>query len=275
MRPPGVATISASWGIYHQAIVGLNDERDVGNVFTAWLPASGSAELPESMHAIVGWTGAFARGTRLAVESYYKTYSGLQVPIFSAFPQFTTELQQADGVAYGADVRLEFADRPFVSESLVGGRLSYALGKVEYETIDGIVYAPGHDRRHYVQGVLQAGKGEVSVSIQAQYGTGLPFTPSGGFDEWHLFTPDVDVSTQAGRDRVLYAERNSARQPTYARLDAWVERRIENGRYVGTLRAGAMNILNRANLFYFDLFTFRRVDQLPLLPSVGMKLELR
>ena len=50
---------------------------------------------------------------------------------------------------------------------------------------------------------------------------------------------------------------------------------VEQGRYVGTLRAGALNIFNRKNLFYFDLFTLQRVDQLPFIPSVGMKVELR
>ena len=50
---------------------------------------------------------------------------------------------------------------------------------------------------------------------------------------------------------------------------------IERGRYIGTLRAGVLNLINRNNLFYYDLFTFSRVDQLPLIPSVGFKMELR
>jgi carboxypeptidase family protein/TonB-dependent receptor-like protein len=267
--------ISAAWGLYHQALVGLSDERDIGNVFTAWIPASAEQDLPQSMHAIMGWSGRFGGGVRMAVEGYYKSYSSLQVPIFSAFPRFTTRLQQADGTAYGADFRLEFAEREFVEDTRIQGRVSYSLGKVEYETESGEVFPPGHDRRHLVQGLMSVNKGEVTLSVQAQYGTGLPFTPSGGFDQWYLFTPDVDVTRDAGQDRVLYAEPNSARQPTYARLDIFIERRIERGRYVGTLRAGAINVFNRQNLFYFDLFTFRRVDQLPLVPSVGMKLELR
>jgi hypothetical protein len=201
-------SVSASWGLFHQAIVGLNDERDIGNVFTAWTPVKAGSDLPGAMHAILGWSGSFP-GFRLAIEGYYKDYSSLQVPIFSPFPRFTTRLESADGLAYG------------------------------------------------------------------QYGSGLPFTPSAGFDEWYLFTPDVDVTSEAGIDRILYAERNSARQPTYARVDVFIQRKIERGRYVGTLRAGAINVFNRDNLFYFDLFTFKRVDQLPVVPSVGMKLELR
>ncbi|MFT5144250.1 MAG: hypothetical protein ACI84D_002883, partial [Thalassolituus oleivorans] len=267
--------LSASWGLYHQAIVGLNDERDIGNVFTAWTPVEDGAELPEAMHAILGWSGSLPQGLRLAIEGYYKSYKSLQVPIFSPFPRFTTRLENADGTAMGADIRLEISPRVFVKETLISGSVSYSLGKVEYETAGGQTYTPAHDRRHYAQGVLAVSKGEVSLTVQGQYGSGLPFTPSAGFDEWYLFTPDVDVGTDAGIDRILYAERNSARQPTYARVDVFIQRRIEKGRYVATLRAGAINVLNRDNLFYFDLFTFRRVDQLPVVPSVGIKLELR
>lgn len=271
--------ISASWGIYHQAIVSLSDERDIGNVFTAWTPVARGASLPESMHAILGWSGNapshIPGSVKLAVEGYYKSYSHLQVPIFSAFPRFTTALQEADGTAYGADIRAEFSGVEFIQESTLQGRVSYSLGWVDYATAAGVEYPPAHDRRHYVQALLSAAKGPVSLTVQAQYGSGLPFTPSAGFDKWYLFTPDVDVASDPGVDRILYAEPNSARQPTYARLDIFLQRRIEKGRYVGTLRAGATNVLNRDNLFYFDLYTFRRVNQLPLVPSVGLKLELR
>ena len=34
-------------------------------------------------------------------------------------------------------------------------------------------------------------------------------------------------------------------------------------------------LYDRANLFYFDLFTVRRVDQLPLIPNLSIKFESR
>ena len=116
---------------------------------------------------------------------------------------------------------------------------------------------------------------EVSLTVQFQYGSGLPFTESGGFDKWYLLTPDVDVASEPGQDRILYSSPFEGRQPTYARMDVWLEKRIEHGRNVTTLRAGVVNLLNRDNLFYYDLFEFRRVDQLPLIPSIGVKFELR
>jgi hypothetical protein len=152
--------------------------------------------------------------------------------------------------------------------------VTYAYSEVEYTAGD-IVYRPPHDRRHQFNALLSAGLKTVSLTVQFQSGSGLPFTQSSGFDKWYLLTPDVDVTSEPGQDRILYAPPYQGRQPTYARMDMWLERRIENGRYVATLRAGVVNVLNRENLFYYDLFEFRRVDQLPLIPSIGVKLELR
>ena len=106
-------------------------------------------------------------------------------------------------------------------------------------------------------------------------GSGLPFTSSGGFDKFLVLTPSVNVSETPGQDRILYNEPFRERQPVYARTDVWMEKRIERGRQVTTLRAGLINVFNRKNLFYFDLFEFRRVDQLPITPSIGMKIEFR
>ena len=177
-------------------------------------------------------------------------------------------------MAYGADVRLSFEKHPFVLRSLLDGSLSYTWSNVEYEA-GPYTYHPAHDRRHQVNAVVRAQRGEVGLTAQWQFGSGLPFTESGGFDKWYLLTPDVDVASEKGIDRIVYAEPFGGRQPTYARLDLWLERRVERGRYVGTLRAGALNLFNRANLFYYDLFTFSRVDQLPFIPSVGFKVGLR
>ncbi len=136
-------------------------------------------------------------------------------------------------------------------------------------------YTPAHDRRHQINALLHAEKDEVGLTVQFQYGTGLPFTQSSGFDVWLLLTPDTDVTTEPGVERIVYGAPFKGRQPDYQRVDIWLERRIDRGRSVVTMRAGALNIFNRNNLFYYDLFTFKRIDQLPFIPSVGLKVELR
>ncbi len=53
-----------------------------------------------------------------------------------------------------------------------------------------------------------------------------------------------------------------------------LDRRFEFSRTAAlTLQASATNTYDRTNLFYFDLFTLRRLDQLPLIPSFGVKVE--
>ncbi len=174
----------------------------------------------------------------------------------------------------GIDVRLDIRDQPFYFESVFDGYVSYALSSVEYQTALAS-YHPSHDRRHQINAVVHAQRGTIGLTAQYQFGSGFPFTESSGFDVWYLLTPDVDVTRNPGEERVVYSAPFQGRQPTYQRLDIWLERKIEKGRSVVTLRAGALNIFNRENLFYYDLFTFNRVDQLPFIPSVGFKMELR
>lgn len=267
-------TVNAATGLYRQATVGLNDRRDVGNVYTLWTNVPADRDMPVSIHGILGANIQAGTGLTVAVEGFMKKFSTLSVPVFSAFPGFSTAMQSAEGLARGADVRLEFQDTPFVSESIFDGYLSYTLAHVEYET-PRFTYTPAHDRRHQFNAMLRARRGDVRFLVQWQYGTGLPFTSSSGFDVWHLLTPEVDVASDPGVERVLYNEPFARRQPVYNRVDLWLERRVEQGRFVSTLRAGVINALNRENLFYYDLFTFKRVDQLPIIPSIGYKLEFR
>ena len=115
----------------------------------------------------------------------------------------------------------------------------------------------------------------MELVAQWQFGSGFAYTRSIGFDVWIPFTgSNVDVSRQQGVTRVLFDEPYSARMPAYHRLDLWIEKSFRRDRVRGALRAGAVNVYDRDNLFYFDLFTFRRIDQLPFVPSVGIKLEI-
>ena len=275
-RPGGVPLtheVAVAAGIYRQGTVGLQDERNLGDVFTAYVPVGPDENLPSAIHALASWRGGTA-DIRLSVEGFYKHFPDLLVPTFPALITATTRLREASGQAYGANLRVE-VERPFVNESTLYLYGAYALSRVEYET-SAEQYPPPHDRRQVLQGVARIGKGGYAVSARWQYGSGFPFTPSAGIDEWvPLLGSEADVTLDPGQTRLLYAERGSARLPAYHRLDLWFERFIERGRYRSTIRVGVMNVYNRKNLFYFDLLTFRRVDQFPLLPSVGFSLEIR
>ncbi|GAB5520632.1 MAG: carboxypeptidase regulatory-like domain-containing protein [Rhodothermales bacterium] len=268
--------LNASAGQYHQAIVGLNDQRDLGNLFSAWTAVPEDAPMPRALHAIVGSSYAVNPQIAVAAEAFYKNYENLAVPVWTVFPQFQTELQAADGEAYGMDVRADFNGWVVEKEQniVLDGYLSYSLSEVTYTT-DAFTYNPAHDRRHQLNMVIRAQRGELSATAQFTYGSGLPFTKSSGFDVWLPLSPDTDVTNESGQTRILYNDPYSGRQPPYERLDLWVERQTTSNQYTITLRAGAVNVLNRTNLFYYDLFTLKRVDQLPVIPSVGFKVEWR
>ncbi|MFQ5570243.1 MAG: carboxypeptidase regulatory-like domain-containing protein, partial [Rhodothermales bacterium] len=74
-RPGGLSgrhQIHVAGGLYRQTVVGLNDERDVGNIFTAWIPTPEDAPVPEAMHVIAGWNMRVTPWLSVAAEAFYK-----------------------------------------------------------------------------------------------------------------------------------------------------------------------------------------------------------
>ncbi|MDX1530384.1 MAG: TonB-dependent receptor [Rhodothermales bacterium] len=279
----GPTQLSAAAGLYRQTVNGISDERDAGSVFLAWLPNPVGGGQAEAAHATVGIqqrVGPF----RLAVEGYAKELRDLAVPIWSRIAQFTTRLTAADGAVRGIDARLEWQHGP--AYLFVG----YGLARTEYELDEAVIvagsgaegggprfqtYPPPHDRRHQVNALFSLDLGGVEASVRWQYGSGLPFTQPYGFDTLVPLLPLPDVNAIYGVPRVLYRRPYDGRLPAYHRLDLSVGRTFLLGPGALSVQAGAINLYDRANLFYFDIFTVRRVDQLPLLPFAGVKFETR
>lgn len=275
----GVHRFSAAWGVYHQEVVGLSDRRDAGDVFTAWT-TSPLGKVPEAMHFIGGYRISPAPWLDLAVEGFYKMLSNLFVSEWTDFPRFTTNLQPASGNVKGIDLRAE------VSRGIFYGFVSYGLSDVTYEAEQRSIqywygersksFHPPHDRRHQVNALATLELAGVDFSVRWQYGSGLPFTEALGFDDFILLHPDANVTIEPGTPRVLYGEPYEGRLPAYHRLDVSIDRTFSLGSAAAlTLQGALINGYDRANLLYLDLYTLRRVDQFPFIPSVGLKLEVR
>lgn len=276
----GAHRLSAAGGIYHQEIVGLNDRRDAGDVFTAWV-ASPDGVIPQAIHGIAGYSVRPTDNLTLSAEVFYKKLTDLVVPEWTAFPRFTTDIQEADGEAYGTDLRLEVtAGQSFY------GVLSYGMSDVRYEAeiralqlLTGeqvINYAPPHDRRHQLNAMTSVSAKGFNLNIRMQFGSGLPFNESLGFDRYILLDSLINVTENPGEERVLYGRPYTGRLPTYHRLDVSLDREFEmSDRAAATIQLGLINAYDRPNLFYLDLFTLRRVDQLPLIPTVGIKVDIK
>ena len=266
--------VQGAVGLYRQDLTGTSDLRDVGSVFTAWMRPRG--ERPTvAVHAMLGWQQSLGGGLRWSVEGYHKRLRDVPVPAWQAVAQFTTRLDRADGTVYGADTRIELSRPGFY------GFVGYGYGWTRYETRDDAFgrwfgepvqgYHPPHDRRHQVNAVTNLELAGFDASARWQLGTGLPFSRPVGFDEAFDPTADFhDVTTDVGTPRLVLDRPFTARMPLVHRLDLSVERGWDLRRGRLTAQAGVVNAYDRRNMFYYDLFTGRRVDQLPLAPYASL-----
>jgi hypothetical protein len=271
-------TLHAALGVHRQNVVGTSDIRDVSSVFVAWLSAPDGLPL-DAVQGTLGWQHEFGP-VRWSVEGYYKRLKGIPVPVWTGVAQFTTRLGRADGDVYGADARLEYTSPRFYGFLGYGyGRTTYEAAQSEFSTWFGepvLSYHPPHDRRHQVNAIANLEVADFTVSARWQYGSGLPFTRPLGFDESFDFTRRLhDVHRSVGTTRILLDRPFTGRLPAIHRLDVSVERSFDLS--FGTLRlqAGVINGYDRRNIFYYDLFSGRRLDQLPIAPFAAVSLRSR
>ncbi len=278
-RPWGTEAhqLSAAAGLYQQTLIGLSDERDAGSVFTAWQFAPGQRRL-KALHGLLGWQSRLGSGFDVSLEGYYKRMSDLLVPVWDTNARFTTTLGPASGTSYGMDARAEWSRAPFYLYLGYGySWTQYALEQEAFSQLFGEPiqsYHPQHDRRHQLNAVGSVDVGRWQGSIRWQYGSGLPFTAPLGFDAFLDLRALPDVRSDLGALRFLFERPFGQRLPAYHRLDVSAERTFDFSAADLTLEAGAINLYSRANLFYFDLFTLRRVDQLPLVPYLSLTLSI-
>ncbi len=273
----GIHNVSAAGGLYRQEAVGLNDRRDATNVFTVWA-GSPTGSLPKAIHALAGYRAAPVDWLRLSAEAFYKDLSSLFIAEWTASPRFTTRLQEASGSAVGLDLRLEVQRRSFY------GFINYGLSSVKYnamqETLpvwfgtDTVRFRPPHDRRHQLNALARLSLEGFDISARWNIGSGLPYSRVRGFDRFVLMDGPVDIREESGEPRVIYDRPFEGILPAYHRLDVSVERSFNYGddSHI-TLQAGVINAYDQSNLFALDTFTLRRSNQLPLVPTMGIKFE--
>lgn len=272
----GAHMVSGAFGVYHQEIVGLSDRRDATSVFTAWAPLP-LGDLPKATHFILGYRVSPNDWFEFAIEGFAKRLKNLFISEWTAFPRFTTRLQPADGNVVGLDTRIEIRLPNFY------GYINYGLSSVEYEAqqsslllwygTETLKFRPSHDRRHQVNALASTSLKGFDFSVRWQFGSGLPYNRALGFDGFLLMNGDVDVAAVQGTRRVIYERPFNGELPTYHRLDVSVERTFSLERASMTVQASAINTYDRNNLFFLDVFTLRRVNQLPFVPTLGIKLE--
>jgi len=119
--------------------------------------------------------------------------------------------------------------------------------------------------------------GDFTASLRYNFGSGFPFTLTQGFYESVVFDDGVNTDILTANNdniNIIYDDvRNGGRLPNYHRIDASVTKKWKIASWA-TLETNfsVTNVANRRNIFYFDRLRYERVDQLPIIPSLGAKL---
>jgi hypothetical protein len=176
------------------------------------------------------------------------------------------------GSAYGATV---FARQLDIGP--VGGWASYTYALAS-RTRGDTTFAPWQDRRHTVHLAIRAHRGRSIVAAQLGLGTGTPYTPEHLLIRDRAFDPVSGTWTPADTVPVRGAF-DSARYPAYARVDVSISREYHPRGLTVTPTLSVINVLNRSNVFAYSYdFTAtpanrRPIAQLPILPSLGMRID--
>lgn len=279
-----------AFGLYAQNLISAKSDRDVVNLFYGYLTAPENLPkqfdgkdvknpLQRAMHNIAGFEVDLGKRITLNVEGYYKNFLQLtnvnrnklfaDTPENSQVPdQLKKDFIIENGKAMGIDFVFKYNYKRLYIWAV------YSLSKVT--RYDGISeYYPLFDRRHNVNLVASYKFGKDlnwEASVRWNLGSGFPFTQTAGFYENLLFTNGIntDYTTQNGNLGVQYGEYNAGRLPYYHRLDLTVKRTFELGQHTLDIVLGVTNVYNRQNIFYIDRVKYERVNQLPILPSLGL-----
>ncbi|MAY83305.1 MAG: TonB-dependent receptor [Flavobacteriales bacterium] len=290
--------IKGAGGFYSQNLLSATSDRDVVNLFYGFLSGpdnlqdeitleDGSTkslndQLQKARHAIIGFEYDLSRNINLNVEGYYKWFTQLtNVNRNKLYEDNSANSDQPDvlkkdfivetGDAYGVDVTLKY-DRKNLSLYAV-----YSISKVV--RWDGIQeYFPVFDRRHNVNlvGSYSFGEGLLwTFDARWNMGSGFPLTQTTGFYELLTFQGAIDQNyvSQNGELGIRYGELNDGRLPFYHRFDLSLKRKFVLSEHsILDATVSVTNVYNRENIFYVNRVTAERVNQLPILPSVGVSL---
>lgn len=295
-----VLRLKAAVGRYSQNLMATNSDRDVVNLFYGFLAAP--QELPDTYtdannnvqevknslqranHYIVGFEYDISERWNLNLEGYYKDFRQLTNTNRNKVYQDNAETNEIPDVlkkdflietgwAAGADMVLKYEDKRYFFW------IVYSLTKVD--RWDGFqYYSPVFDRRHNVNlvGTYKFGKNkDYEFSARWNLGSGLPFTQTQGYYQGQGVQGGVALdylTSNASSLSIQYAGLNEGRLPYYHRLDLNLKRslKIKNKLHL-ELNVGCTNVYNRSNVFYIDRITAKRVDQLPILPTIGFDLS--
>jgi hypothetical protein len=261
--------VKASYGVFSQNIITLNNEDDVIPLFESWTYIPDYLKPEEADHYVLGIEGPVTSLLTTTVQIYYKSYRSLVLYNRAKFYPADPDFLNGTGRAAGFETLLRF------SMNQLEFYTSYTLGWTIVDA-NGFSYNPRYDRRHTVN-ILSVYKPaeEWEISLRWEFGSGFPFSPTVGYyDRLSLRDPGGDpFSTDTGTPYSILGEKNSSRLPAYHRLDGSVNYRLQFSGATGSLGLHLVNIYNRNNILFFDRKSGQHINMLPFFPSVSATIE--
>lgn len=289
----------AAAGRYSQNLVAANSDRDVVNLFYGFLSApddlprtialryGGSRDIKDPLqranHYVAGveydFTGSLTANFEVYLKDFRQVTNLNRNKIFNDTPEFADvddhlkkDFIMETGQAYGADLQLKYEK----GQTFVWTVYSYTY----VDRYDGIqVYNPVWDRRHNINILVSHNFGKFDswrASMRWNYGSGFPTTQTAGFYGAVPFEGNIntDLTTSNADLAIIYGELNAGRLPDYHRMDLGITKiwKFDEHKQL-ELDLSVTNAYDRQNIFYFDRVRFKRVDQLPLLPSAGISFQ--
>jgi hypothetical protein len=281
-------------GLYSQNFISANSDRDVVNLFYGFLSSPELGYLPQTFdgkpvkssiqkaaHIVSGFEYDITNHLDLNVEGYFKRNFNLtNINRNKIFDDSGDNWQVPDllkkdfiietGNSYGLDLTLKYEYKRNYFW------MAYSLGYVD--RYDGFIkYNPIYDRRHNLNIVATRTLGknlDWELSIRWNFGSGFPFSKTSGYyEQLQLENVNTNLASTNALLGVLYGDLNKGRLPTYHRLDVNLKKTIELSKNsVMEINFACTNVYNRANIFYYDRLRGKRVNQLPIIPSVGLSL---
>lgn len=286
-------------GLYSQNLLSAVSDRDVVNLFYGFL--SGPENLPnktfdnrevshklqKAIHYIIGVEYDLNNYITVNLEGYYKDFTQLtnlnKRKVFEDVSPYNdiTNIEEykpdylrkdfviEKGSAKGVDFNMKFQKGRYYLWTV------YSLGWVNRD--DGIIeYVTHFDRRHNVNMVFSINWGDYEqwqLDVRWNYGSGFAFAKNEGIYPNQVFGDNISDDFLSSNEDIafLFDETNSGRLPDYHRLDANLKYKIMfNETNNLELNLSVTNIYNRSNIFYFNRTTRERVNQLPVMPSLGI-----
>ena len=271
--------LKLSSGLYSQNLLSTTSDRDVVNLFTGiisspeYLPnqADGTPykhNFEKARHLITGVEYDVSNKIDFQLEGYIKDFTQLTNINRNMTSNNDEEFIVESGIAKGIDALIKYKGQKLYVWAV------YSLGIVT-RTDGENTYFPHFDRRHNVNFVTSYKFGK-NANWEADFrwnlGSGFPFTQTQGFYENLTFSDGIntDYTTANGELGIEYAELNKGRLPYYHRLDASISKKMKLNKKINIdITASVTNAYNRENIFYFNRVKYERVNQLPIMPSIG------